>query len=165
MLNSPLTWLKILCIGKTSTQNPILHYSCTYFSYIIRVIIHHNTVVSGTWKSLVLAQVGEIPLLCLHFVLLFFRIMVVKKAFDVAMSTTKLSLSTAHNRLSVLFCVWSKWCLFICVKLFVTQVSRAVKSQMLQLYSSFLKAGWRGAKWGICLKIRENQTLRIPFYV
>ena len=36
---------------------------------------------------------------------IFFRIMVVEKAFDVAMSTTKFSLCTAYNHLSVLFYV------------------------------------------------------------
>ena len=49
--------------------------------------------------------------------------MVVEKAFDVAMSTTKLSLCTAYNHLSVL-----SQCLLICDKPFVIKVSRAVKS-------------------------------------
>ena len=34
---------------------------------------------------------------------LFFRIMVVEKAFDIVMPTTKLSLCTAYNHLGVLF--------------------------------------------------------------
>ena len=54
--------------------------------------------------------------------------MVVKKVFDVAMSTTKLCLCTAYNYLIVLFYLWSKQCLCICDKLFVAKVSRAVKS-------------------------------------
>ena len=54
--------------------------------------------------------------------------MVVEKAFDVAMSTTKLSLCTAYNHLGVLFDVYSKQCMFICDKVFVIKVSRAVKS-------------------------------------
>ena len=54
--------------------------------------------------------------------------MVVKKTFDVAMPTTKSSLCTAYNHLSVLFYVWSKQCPLIFDKLFVTKVSQTVKS-------------------------------------
>ena len=69
-------------------------------------VIHHNTVILGTsvgyiiYQPLVLAQVGETPFIILYFVKLFFRIMIVKKTFDAAMSTTKLCLYTACYHLS-----------------------------------------------------------------
>ena len=55
-------------------------------------------------KKLVIAEVGWTPFIMFIFCLIF-RIMVVEKAFDVAMSTTKLFLCTAYNHHGVLFYV------------------------------------------------------------
>ena len=64
----------------------------------------HRTETHFLYKNLVIAQVGATPFTFI-FYLIIFKGMVVKKASDVVMSTTKLSLCTAYNHLSVLFYV------------------------------------------------------------
>ena len=54
--------------------------------------------------------------------------MIVKKTFDVAVPTTKLSSCTAYDYLSVLLYVGTKNCLLICDKLCGTKLSQNVKN-------------------------------------
>ena len=85
------------------------------------VLPSHCSETRFPFKNLVIAQAGATPFIIVNF-RLFFRIMVVEKAFHVAiMSATKLSLCTAYNHLSVLCCIYS----FVINH---TKMSQAVKS-------------------------------------
>ena len=72
------------------------------FKFIIYLYCHLITQKHIFHKKLVIAEVGWTPFIMFVFCLIF-RIMVVEKAFGVAISTTKLSLCTAYNHLGVLF--------------------------------------------------------------
>ena len=62
------------------------------FVVIIKFVLPpHQSETHFPCKNLVIAQVGAILFIMFVFIY-FFRIMVMEKAFDVAMSTTKLSL-------------------------------------------------------------------------
>ena len=89
---------------------------------------------NGIHKLLVIGFSSNTP--CILFLIIFFRIVVVKKAFDVAMSTSKLSLCTTYNHISVLFHVWSKL-LLICHKLSVTSVTSCQKFEVTTLFQLF----------------------------
>ena len=69
------------------------------------VLPSHHSETDFRYKNLVIVQVGPTAFIMFIFCLFFFRIMVVEKNFDVAMSTIKLSLGTAYNQFSVLFYV------------------------------------------------------------
>ena len=77
------------------------------FIVIIKFVLpSHDSETHFSYENLVIVQIGATPFIMFIFCLkLFFRIMFVKKTFDVAMSTTKLYLYTTYNHLNVLFYV------------------------------------------------------------
>ena len=87
------------------------------------VLPSHCSETRFPYKNLVIAQAGATPFIIVNF-RLFFRIMVVEKAFHVAMYVC--------NKIVFMHCLQPPQCsmlyLLICDKQFITKVSRAVKS-------------------------------------
>ena len=134
-------------------------------------VIHHNTVTLGTsvgyiiYQPLVLAQVGETPFVILYFVKLFFRIMIVKKTFDAAMTTTKLFLCTACDHLSAVVHSMSavnSVCLFVinCFSQMCHMLSKAGFHNLCQLLKSCQKVELKLSKF-VAVVVCQNCVLAL----
>ena len=89
----------ILCQVKLNAhQSDYSHYSKKFKTYHLITLKHILRTKNGYSSS-------RSHSFYYVYILLFFRTMVVKKAFDVTLSATKLSLCTAYNQLSVTFYV------------------------------------------------------------
>ena len=93
------------CIVKLSLMptSPIIFKNLFEFIVIVKFVLpSYHSETHFPYQNLVIAQLGATPFIMFIFCL-FFKIMVFQKAFDVALSTTKLSLCTAYNHLDVVF--------------------------------------------------------------